>query len=230
MSNVHAPRRLPPRVYWTRRLVLLALLLAITWALVRCTGGEDPQAGSGAPGETSPTATSPATASSPHHQRSQRTQPVSGVTLVRANLTDARQRCDPATVSVVPQVVAPVRLGEAVPVQLRMGTSAAQPCVLALDASSLLVAVSSGDRQIWSSTRCPGAIPTRSVVLHPHWSAVVDMVWSGRLGRAGCDSTAPAATAGGYTVQAALVEGEPGAADFTLRPAAEPRHGRRNQT
>ncbi len=132
--------------------------------------------------------------------------------------------------SIVPDVSEPVRVGDVVPLQLRVTTSAGRPCVLSLDARSLLVAVTSDDRAIWSTSRCTGAVPTRSVVVQPHWSTVVDMEWSGRLGRAGCDSTDPLATPGSYTVQAALVEGEPAAIDFELRPAGPPEQRNRDSS
>lgn len=240
MSTVVRPSgHLPPRVYWIRRLLLLAVLAILVWAAVRAMSGSDPQASGGA-GADSSTAT-PETGSSTdatRHRKPRRT-PSPGVSLVPAHFAAASQRCDPATVDVLPEVSEPVRVGEAVPLTLLLTTSVPRGCTLELDSSSLLVAVTSGDRQIWSSTRCTGAVPTRQLVVRPHWSTLIEMAWSGRLGRGGCDSTEPAAPPGTYTVQAALVEGEPGGSDFRLRPAAPKRPpnsdrnrdgGRPNQT
>lgn len=217
MSTVVRPSGpLPPRVYWTRRLLLAAVLLVVVWAVVRLTSGPDPQAQVDGAASASSTASSEPT---PDDRRRRHSAPPPGVSVVPARFTDAAKRCDPSEVTVQPAVSDPVRAGKPVLVQLRMTPSSAQACALELDASSLLVAVTSGERAIWSSTQCTVAVPVRSLVLQPHWSALVEVTWSGQVARDSCDGTEPLAPAGSYTVHAALVEGEPGAADFVLRPA-----------
>lgn len=217
MSTVVRPSGpLPPRVYWTRRLLLVAVLCVVAWAVLRLTSGSDPGAQAEGAGPA-PSAESSAPASG--QRRRQHSAAPPGVSLVTARYSDAGERCDPGAVSVQPQVSSPVRSGEPVPVQLRITASTTRACTLNLDASSLLVAVTSGERPIWSSTQCTAAVPARSLVLQPHWSTLIEVTWSGQLARESCDSSEPVARAGSYTVQAALVEGEPGAADFELRPA-----------
>lgn len=221
MSTVVRPSGpLPPRVYWTRRLLLLAVLVVILWGLVRCTSEVDPQTQADGTGPSPSAGTSEVTSTpdaAPHRPRG--SAPAAGVSLVPAHFSAAGQRCDPSTVYVLPQVSGRVRVGEVVPLQLRVTTSAARACTLVLNSTSLLVAVTSEDQQVWSSTRCSSAVPTRSLVVQPHWATLVDLAWSGRLGRASCDSTERQAAPGPYTVQAALVEGEPAAADFELLPS-----------
>lgn len=225
MSSVVRPSgHLPPRVYWTRRLLLLGVVAMILWGVVRATSGSDPNAqagGAGAAASATPLESGSTSDAAP--PRRHRRAPAAGVSLVPAHLATAGQRCDPSTVNVVPEVAEPVRVREAVPVTLQLTTSSPRACTLELDASSLLVAVTTEDRQIWSSTRCTGAVPTRALVVRPHWSTLIDVMWSGRLGRGGCDSTEPAPPPGTYTVRAALVKGEPGASDFQLRPARQER-------
>jgi len=61
-----------------------------------------------------------------------------------------------------------------------------------------------------------------SVVVQPHWSTVVEMVWSGQRHGAGCNDERRQVPPGAYTVQAAMVEGEPAASDFELSAARVP--------
>jgi len=53
-------------------------------------------------------------------------------------------------------------------------------------------------------------------VAQPHWSTIVEVTWSGQLTRNRCSLSAPWAPPGAYTVQAALLEGEPATANFEL--------------
>jgi len=211
---------LPPRVYWTRRLLLLALVVGATWGVLRYIGAPEP-AGAERPAAvaTTPPTTAPTPASTPTAPAEPDPVTEAGTRLVSTELSPPVSRCDPAAVRVVPTVTEPVRVAEPVPLHLRLTTTAAGPCTLDLDAGSLLVSVSAGDEPVWSSTDCTSAVPVRSLVLRPHWWSVVDVLWSAQVSGGRCEADAPIAPAGYYQVQAALLEGEPGAAEFELEPA-----------
>ena len=223
MSAVARPSGpLPPRVYWTRRVLLLTILALLAWGLMRCVGAPDaqPSGGSAASEPTNETAVSPTPDNQPGRER-QPADPPAGVRAVSAGFRPARQPCDPAAVAVVPQVSGRVRVGEAVPIQLRVSATSADPCLLRLDSTSLLVAVTSQDAPVWSSAGCASAIPVQSLVVQPRWSTVVEVMWSGRRLGEECAAGRPVPP-GSYTVQAAMVAGEPAAADFELAEARQP--------
>jgi hypothetical protein len=121
---------------------------------------------------------------------------------------------------VVPEVSGPARAGQPVAIQLRLSTTSDAACTLQLDAAALLVAVTSGDDQVWSSARCPQTVPGRSLVMQPRWSTLVEVTWSGRRGCAAGEGAAVAP--GHYTLQAALVAGEPAESYFEIEEPPEP--------
>ncbi|MGI8676240.1 MAG: hypothetical protein ACR2JT_04820 [Nocardioidaceae bacterium] len=208
------------RTYWIRRTLFFVVLALAVWGVARWLGVQMP--GSDQDGDAaSPVATAPdPTASASPRDRDREPQSPPGVTpgvrLVPVRFLEPTQDCAPSSVRVLPAVTDPVPAGEAVRVQLRIATTAESACTVDLDSASLLVAVSSGEEPVWSSTQCTSAVPTRTLVAQPHWSTVVEVAWSGQLTRNRCSLTAPWAPPGVYTVQAALLEGEPATADFEL--------------
>ena len=217
MSAVVRPSGpLPPRVYWTRRILLLVVLALLLAGLLQCVGGSDapPPAGSGAVEPAAETSASVA----PEDRRRRRRPPAAlreRVRTVSAGFRAARQPCDHAAVRVTPQVVGRTHVAEPVPIQLRISATSADPCLLRLDAASLLVAVTSGEDPVWSSAGCQSAVPVRSLAVQPRWSTVVEIVWSGRRVGEEC-AAGRQVPPGAYTVQAAMVEGEPAAVDFEM--------------
>jgi len=108
-----------------------------------------------------------------------------------------------------------------VPIQLQVSVATAAPCLLRLDSGALLVAVTSAGEPVWSSAGCESAVPVSTLVVQPHWSTLVEAMWSGRRGGEECAARRQV-PAGDYTVQAAMVAGEPAAADFQLAEPREP--------
>lgn len=213
--------RLPARVYWARRLLLLSLVLLLLWGLVRWVGGVGRPGTVAVTPPASTTPTTPTAARTRHRSHTHRFVP--GVRPVTTVLSTANRRCDPATVHVYPAVPSPAQVGAETSVQLRVSSTATSACRLDLSAASLLVAVSSKDATVWTSSQCPAAIASQTLSLQPHWGVVVPVPWSGLFSRQGCSPSAPAAPPGSYTVQAALLQGEPGTTDFRLKPAPKPR-------
>lgn len=217
-------------VYWVRRALLLVILALAIWGVLRWAGGDQPAKDRGTAsvqGEapSDPTPAPPTTRATSGTPRPQPATP--GVHTVPARFVSPDQECEPSTLRVVPAVVGLARAGETVRIHLRLSSTVESACTVSLDADALLVAVSSGDKTVWSSSRCTQAVPTRSLAVQPHWSTVFDVVWSGQLSRRGCDLTAPFAAQGFYTVQAAMLEGEPGTADFELDAPAQPQDPRK---
>ena len=207
--------------------MLFVLVLALVlWGLVRCAGGSDAREGADqSPELTAPTSGDPTPGDEPGRSQRRVAPPPAGVRTVSAGFAPASQACDHSSVRVVPEVDGRPRAGDPVTVQLRLSTAAEAACTLQLDAGVLLVAVTSGQEQVWSSARCTEAVPARSLVVQPGWSTLVEVTWSGERS---CEAAGGSVPPGAYTVEAAMVEGEPAASDFELAVPPERRH--RGQT
>ncbi|MGH3496603.1 MAG: hypothetical protein ACRDP1_03960 [Nocardioidaceae bacterium] len=231
MSSVVRPSGpLPPRVYWTRRLLLLAIVVVLVWGVARCAGGSNAADKAATTSKTSPSAGAARTVQ--HHQRPQHARRHASrhhrvhthhrvgpaVALVRPNLPAASGTCDPTQVSVSPSVVGPAYAGRRSLITL-VFTTTGKPCTLAVDAKDLLVAVQGSSGTAWTSHRCTAAIPSSSLVLRPGWLATVGVAWTGHVSDASCSTAAPAVATGSYTVQAAVIGGEPASTTVHVQSA-----------
>lgn len=204
-------RRLPAEVYWRRRLLLVAAVIALVWLALRVVGGEDdpdPKPAAKAPVITTPAPTVAA--------------PVNGI--VRVTLVSASRACDPEKIRMTPTVVpgqftkAPVKIG------LVVSSTEKTACTLSPEDADLVAVISANKTAIWDSTVCKTALLDEPVSVSPHWASLVTATWSGRGSGAKCSSKEGYATPGTYSVQVGTLGGEPGKATFTLerKPAPKP--------
>jgi hypothetical protein len=246
MSTVVRPSGpLPPRVYWVRRLLLLVVVAALVWGVVRVVGAGDPASGEPAAAATpTPTPTpddddaAQEAKLTPRELRERRRQ---AQLAERAKLRRSQQvrdvvqtldepagPCDLTLVRVAPQVPSPAYARTSVLLRLGLRTEQATPCTIDLDADRLLVSVSSVDQVVvdggtseateivWSTAQCGDAVPVRTVVLRPSWTSTVELSWSGLHSGLRCRPDARPVSAGSYRLQAAALTGEPAAVDFDL--------------
>ena len=226
MNTVARPRGpLPPRVYWVRRLALLAVVLLVGWLMLRWIDG----GGSGAtPPDETPAGATQSEQSTPtqtrHHDShgghdKSRTAQVKDVA---ENFQRPHEECDLTQVSVVPSVTDPAYAGEPVQMTLRISSASSSACSLSLDGDHLLVSISEGHDLVWNSTHCTDDVPVVDLALQPHWSTLVDFTWSGLHSGRQCTPDSTPADPGSYTVQAAVLEGEPSQTDFDLVARPKP--------
>lgn len=234
------PPRLPARVYWVRRLLLLGVVVALGWGVVAVLGGEDtdtrqaasrgdiagdPPAATPTTPTASPTEPAPADGEQSQQGGQQGQQDDSGTRprVVTATLPTAQGDCLAADVTVVPAVAPRPPSGSEVAIALAVATGGDTACRLELSPEILVVKVSTGGRPVWDTEQCPGAVPERTVVLRPDWTAAVTVTWPGIYGDKGCTGTTRDGPPGAYAVEAAVYEGEPGRTDIDLQPPqAEP--------
>jgi hypothetical protein len=216
MSTVARPRGpLPARVYWTRRLALLTLVLVVGWMMFRWVDGGDSGA---APTDDETPAAATETDDTEQTSTDDR-EPVgrdrtARIRTVAESFERPKENCDLTGVRVEPSVADPVYAGEPVQVTLRISSTSSKACSLGIDADHLLVAITSAGDVVWDSTKCEDAVPAREIALQPGWSALVDVTWTGRYSGRNCAPDASVAEPGTYTVEAAVLEGEPSQADF----------------
>jgi hypothetical protein len=217
MSGVARPRGpLPPRVYWTRRAVVLAVAFLLVFGIARVLGGgSDGKSGTGdtaeqAAGSQTPTLTKPTTT----------TPKPTKATKKKRVLAEPDGPCDPADIKVEALVVREANDGEIrIPLALT-GTDTA--CTWTVSSRTMVVKIISGDDRIWSSQQCP-RLPQQEVVVRSALATKVVLVWNGRRSDQDCNSpSAGFALPGSYHVIAAALGGEPTDVQFVLtRPPTE---------
>lgn len=211
---------LPARVYWTRRLVLLGLALALVAGLARILGGSsDASDGSGDRATTAAatTASSPtdSTTTEPVKRKRKKKQ-----TPTEPPLAEPTGPCVSSDIVVTP-VVTSAQGGVDVPITLNLRTLQTPACTWTVSADTLTVSITSGDDSIWSSRECPASIATQEVVVRQAVDAPIGLVWDARRSDEGCTEQRGWAKLGYYHVNAAALGGEPTDVQFELvRPAS----------
>lgn len=212
-------RRLPAEVYWRRRLLLLALVIALAWGVVRLwPGGAETPASVAAPGPT-PSSTPEPSASAPSTEAEPDPEPASQTATV--TLAAPSADCDPEQVRITPSVAEGQEAGDDVAIDLVVSTTSSTPCTLKPADAALVAVISAGDTAIWDSDVCSGALLTAPVALSPRWSTVAPTTWNGRRSGPACSDGEDRAPAGTYTMRVGTLGGEPGTAGFRLEPRSE---------
>jgi hypothetical protein len=205
-------KRLPAEIYWRRRLLLLAALIALVWVVLRLVSGggdEEPQAKATA--TPTPTATAKRTVEAP----------VSGV--VQVNLVSARRACDPEQIRMTPTVEPDQYVKGPVKIGLVVSSTEQTACTLTPSDAEMVAVISANKTAIWDSTVCKTSLLDDPVALSPQWASLVTATWSGRGSGAKCSAKEGYATPGTYAVQVGTLGGEPGKTTFTLDRRPVPR-------
>lgn len=245
MSTVMRPSGpLPPRVYWTRRLVLLAMILLVTvllWWLVSAAGDANettasdvdqspPRTGPAVvPATTNPTMTpepvkNPA-ARTPSPQTPTPTTPTTTTAKAEPDpepakptaepLAEPTGDCDPAGVDMAIDV-ADVKAGRSNAATFLLTSTDTAACTLSVTPATLLVNVTSGADIVWSSDDCPDALLAKQIVVRSDPPSSYEFTWNGSRSSEGCQLDDAKPDPGGYWVEAALIGGEPHKAYFDL--------------
>jgi hypothetical protein len=185
MSNVlHPVGPRPPRVYWVRRIVVVAVLIAVVAAVVMLVR----LAMSGtADGATTGAGTRPSTTATARASGTPQPCPATAVSLaVTADATTYGAGVNPTfTVTVT-----------------NAGT---EPCTLDAGEAARQVVVTSGADRIWSSGDCPNAAAsTKLVLLNAGQPYQARVPWARVRSAAGCPTGLPAPRPGTYQATATL--------------------------
>lgn len=207
MSTVRRPRGpLPARVYWTRRLVVLAiavLLIVGIQRLLTYDGSEsEPSVAAssvGAPFEL-PTLSGVPSPSTGMVIKSERR---------KASLPQPDGPCDPQDLLVTP-VIEAANVGRPVQVILEVTTTRSEACEFDVSGDSVAVNVSmrTGARELlWSTQDCPDALPGATVVARRDVPGRAVAEWDGRQSDVQCSSLQPWVDPGDYLVEAVALGG-----------------------
>lgn len=227
MSSVRHPRgRLPVRVYWFRRGMVLALAFGLVFGLAQLLGslGSDgapaaekavnvssDQADSTEPPIQGPV---PVQTTAPRKTKGKAKKPA-------PVLASPDGECQPSEVGVSP-LVKKAFAGGKVTLAMRLASTRAA-CTFTVSPESLVVRISSGKDAIWSSQQCPKAIAKREVIVRSSTPVTVPVVWSGqRSDDTGCSVSMAWARPGFYHVKAAALGSEPTDVQFELQTPPRP--------
>jgi len=227
--------RLPARVYWVRRTLLLVVVLAVVFGVSRLVGGspggpEDPVA-SPAAAPTGPATTGPTPSATPTGvvPSGSATPAASGATTPDAGApkptkTPLAMPTGPCTDSdiLVTPAVDRVVAGDDVAIPLELTTVRSPACTWQASPSSLVLKLTSGTDRVWSTQDCPAAISEQSVVVRKDEPTMVTVEWSGRRSDESCSRLTEWAEPGFYHAVAAALGSEPTDVQFELVAPAAP--------
>ena len=217
MGSVRHPRgRLPRRVYWVRRSVVLLVALGLVFGIGKLLGGT---------GQDSDSPDVEASTSSAQQQEPSASVSLGPVAPSQAPgkkssakpLLPPNGECRDDEVSVVPTV--PQAWGLQ-PIVIHLALQGLQPaCTFKVSPESLVVKITSGNDRIWSSQDCPAAIPESDVVVRSGMATNVDLTWNGRRSDTGCPAQTDWADQGFYHVYAAALGSTPTDVQFEVTRA-----------
>ncbi len=206
---------LPPRVYWTRRLLLLGLatLLVVGFAKVLTIGSDASSkpdvATQVAADPTAPVTTLPVTPTKKHGSPKKTKTPKVPV------LVEPDGRCADEDIAVTPEVRNPVA-GRDVFIVLHLQTITSEACTWRVSHRSLTLKISSGKDDIWSSRECPRVVQARDVVVRKALDTTIGLTWNAKRSDRNCSRLTQWALPGFYHVTAAALAGEPADVQFEL--------------
>ncbi|MEP6666554.1 MAG: hypothetical protein ABJA81_08920 [Nocardioidaceae bacterium] len=245
MSSVIRPSGpLPPKVYWARRLWLLAIIILATslvWWLVSGRGN----AKQGGTADLTPTTSTPPgdTSAGAHHSaKKHRTHHKGSGTNKHSKGPDGEHStgsnpnapkspdptkpthtplatptgdCDPADVDLEIDV-SDVKSGQPNSATFIFTSTTTPACTLAITPSNMVARITSGSDVIWSSEECPDALRAKEIVARQDPPSSYEFRWNGKRSTEDCQPADNLPEPGGYWVQAALIGGEPQRAYFDI--------------
>jgi len=191
MSQARPAGRLPARVYWVRRFVVLGIpLLAIVLVVWLVAGRGSGGGGTPAAAATETTATEPTPSQT------------------KASTTGGIPECTPDHLALTVAAAAesfPAGVNPAF--ALTITNTGTEPCLVDAGEAHRQIVVTSGDDRVWSNQDCVAAgTETRSLLLAPGpgGADAQQLAWNRIRSAAGCPDGLPAPGAGTYSLAFAL--------------------------
>ena len=202
---------LPARVYWIRRLVVLAVPLLLVVVVARVLGdssdGKDESAATarqaGAPVATTPAPTAGPTAevapdSGKKGRKGKNNEPEE-VVPPEPVLAEPTGPCTESDIVATP-ILTSAAGGADVPITINLRTIVTEACTWQASPETMTVTITSGSDYIWSSRECPASIPPQDVVVRQAVDAPVVVTWSAKRSDEECTKWTDWAMPGFYHV------------------------------
>ncbi|NEA34500.1 hypothetical protein [Streptomyces sp. SID13031] len=221
MSSLLRPvGHLPASVYWFRRALVLVVLVALVFVLVRVvSGGGDPKNSAATdPGQNPSSGPTVVPTPTPGAKSSGKTEgkTTKATETPKTSETPKDVQCqgDDVTIDVVP-VSRTLAAGNSLNLVIQL-SAVRDECKAAIDPSELSLTVTSGKDQIWTTEHCEKVIPRATLVLAKGKQSTATVLWDGRRSRPGCLPGQLQAKPGTYVVKA-IYDGRASAAQaFTI--------------
>ncbi len=227
--------RLPARVYWVRRLMVLGTAVLLVVGIARLLGGSSD--GSSGPDQAAPVAdTSSSDSTAPTTELT--TGPTTGLSAQTHSpgkhgtkqtpsvdptpVAMPSGPCAPDDIAITPSVPQPIA-GRDIRLVLDLSTVTTPACswtmssrTLALKITSPAPGTASGNDLIWTSVECGKAIPRQDLVLRQGAPERVAVIWNARRSEPGCPRLTQWALPGTYHLHVAALAGQPQDLPFVL--------------
>lgn len=206
---------MPPAIYWRRRLLLLAVVIALVWVGWQTVGWADSGEGEATPATPSPSSSSTESPGSDEPSA----EPAD---VVPVSVPAAEGACNPENVRIAPSVKNGQHAGGDVTVELLLSTVDGKGCVLDPADAELLVVIASGDSPLYDSAGCEQSLLTDPVAIPSGWATQESITWNGRRSGGSCGDGEEQVGEGEYTAQIGTLGGEPGETAFQLAAPKPP--------
>jgi hypothetical protein len=214
--------RLPARVYWVRRLMVLGLAMLLVVGIARLLGsssdgssGPDQAAtvaDTSSPDTNGPSTTAGTHKATHHHHRGQASATPTPVVMPSGPCADN-------DVAITPSVPHPIA-GSDISLVLDISTVTSPACDWKLSGKTLALKITSGSDLIWTTVQCAKVIPTRELVLRNTGRTRVRLTWNARRSEPGCPKVTDWALPGTYHLNVAALAGQPQDVTFLLAAPA----------
>ncbi|MFL6154739.1 MAG: hypothetical protein ACJ72D_01520 [Marmoricola sp.] len=221
MTTTRRPvRRLPARVYWFRRALVLGSLLAVVFAFSHLLGG------GGGDGAATQTAANLGKATPGANAGPLGPRPVTVPTATATGTPPAAALAQPDGPCALDDITVTPVMGDTAAgtsVNLVLQLSGVQPaCTFKLSSHTLVAKVTRWGDRIWSSQQCPGSVPKQTVVVRSAQPTTVQVSWNGHRSDDTCSRSTRWAPPASYRLIAAVVGSEPSDAVFRLTTPPQP--------
>ncbi len=210
--------RLPARVYWVRRLMLLGVAALLVVGIGQLLGGSG--GGSSGPDRATTVADKPAPTtggSSSKHHGGHHHRPSDPTT----QLALPSGPCAADDIAITPSVPHPIA-GRDISLVLDISTVTTPACNWTLSGKSLALRITSGRDLIWTTVQCARTIPTQGLVLRRSEPTRVKITWNARRSEPGCPRLTDWARLGTYHLDVAALAGQPQEVTFVLQAPPTP--------
>jgi hypothetical protein len=210
--------RLPARVYWVRRVMVLGVAVLLVVGVARLLGGSS-DASSGpdqaakvadtADPTVSPSTNGPiGTGTKHHHGGRAADDPVTRVAMPSGP-------CAADDIAITPSVPKPIA-GSDIEIVLDISTLTTPACTWTLSRRTLAMKITSGNDLIWTTVDCGRTITRQDLVLRQSDPTRVKVTWNARRSEPGCPVQTKWALPGTYHVHVAALAGPPQDVAFLL--------------
>ena len=212
--------RLPARVYWVRRVMVLGVAVLLVVGIARLLGGSS-DASSGADRAATvadtadPSSTSRKAPTTTHQRAHHRATSDDGAAAPEPRAPAPSGPCPADQVTITPSVPKPIA-GSDITIDLDVTTLDTPACTWTLSSRTVAMKITSGSDLIWTTVQCRRSIPAQDLVLRLGDPVRVKLTWDARRSEPGCPAQTKWALPGTYHVHVAALAGQPQDVAFLL--------------